>query len=131
MGDIIAPNLTRLSEDWIYFKNREDSAYDERLKIEAQICALLVGDEGTTSGIAGGYKISVTRKNSYIVDNDAYLNVSDQIPSSLNPVRYKPALDLKLFRAVEKSNPKVFKLFIQFITIKPAKPSIKIEEVTK
>ena len=51
------------------------------------------------------------------------------IPAEYNPIKTKLEIDIRKLRAVEAANHTVYSLCQQFITVKPAKPSIDVREV--
>ena len=123
-------DLHFLSKAWLHLKADEEINKEVRYGIEEEIAALLPGpDEGTESTKDGGLKISVTRKLTRTIDAEAYEAYKGRLPASINPVRYKPELDLKKLRAIESANPDVLAICQKFISVKPSKVSIKIEEV--
>lgn len=124
----VPPTLAKLSQRWLNAKEDEQTAKDRRLAVEEQITAMVTGEiEGTANAQDGEYKVKVTRKLTRTLDIDAYLAVKAQIPISVDPVIYKPDLDLKKLRAIETANPDLYKVCTAFITVKPAKASVKIE----
>ena len=123
-------SLYQLSEQWLSLKESERIAQEARYLIEEEIAELLPGpDEGTESTEDSGLKISVTRKLTRSIDMDSYEEVKDLIPKGLSPVKFKADLDLKKYRAIEEANPDLFKVCQKFVSVKPAKVSIKVEEV--
>ena len=120
--------LYSLAELWLSQKNLEEQYKQERIGTEELIAALLPGpDEGTESTQDSGLKISVTRKLTRTIDLDRYEEVKGNLPKGL--IRLKPDLDLKVYRAVELANPEAFALVQKVISVKPAKASVRIEEV--
>lgn len=122
------PTLAKLSQRWLNAKEDEQTAKDRRLTVEEQIAAMVTGElEGTANAQDGEYKVKVTRKLTRTLDMDAYLAIKSQIPIAVDPVIYKPDLDLKKLRAIEIANPDLYKVCTAFITVKPAKASVKVE----
>src|SRR5574337_1082042 len=125
-------SLQSLSEMWLLQKEAEDTARETRLAIEEHIAELVPGGlEGTANATTERYRVKVVRKLTRSLDPEAYEDVRSQIPPALDPVTFKPALDLKRLRAIEQANPELFKLCAKFVTAKPAKPSVTVEEVRK
>lgn len=123
-------DLQWLSKEWLELKASEEHVKETRYAIEEEIAALLPGpDEGIQYTEDYGLKISVTRKLTRSIDMESYEEVKDLIPSGLSPVKFKADLDLKKYRAIEAANPDVFKVCQKFISVKPAKAAIKVEEV--
>lgn len=88
-----------------------------------------VKDEGTTSIKTGFFKISATAKLIRSLDESKLAALQSQVPPELfeKVVEYKPSLNLKALRAVEQANPAAYRVFAQAITVKPGKPSVKVE----
>lgn len=126
-------SLHTLSELWLVQKRLEDEARAMRLDLEAQIVELMPGpEEGTTRTDDDDLKIIVTRKYTYSVDEDAYDEALYELPSgATDPVRWVPKLDLKAYRLIEKTNPDIFRICQKFVSVKPAKPSVQIEEAAE
>lgn len=120
--------LSQLAEQWIIAKAQEQEANERRVVIEAQLAERIPGpDEGNASASDDGLKVTVTRKYSRSIDEEVYRQVENQVP--VNLIHFKPTLDLKVYRAIELANPATFKVVQKFVTVKPGKPSIKVEEV--
>jgi len=107
-------------------KAREAAAKEERLKVEAELLAAIKPEklEGTETRATDGFKVSVTSKLSRSLDYDAYQSLG--LPENMSFVDLKPAINLKNLRMIERLDPA---LVAQCVTVKPAKPSIKVEEV--
>ena len=116
---------------WIKYRSEEDSAKALRVAVESEIAERMPGDdEGTVSKESKGLKITVTRKLSRKVESN-YKEFMDDFPKDLNPIALKPSVDLKVLRAIEKANVTLATIAHKFITVKPAKPSVKITEIKK
>ena len=123
-------SLESLSQIWLIQKEAEDSARSARIAIEKKIAMLIPGpEEGTVNAEADGYKVKVVRKLTRSLDVEAYEEVKSLIPPYLSPVISKPALDLKRLRAIETANPELYKICTKFLSIKPAKTAVSVEEV--
>ena len=108
-------------------KEQEEVAKRQRQILEAQMAAMVATkDEGTDKACAGRYRITVTSKLNRALDYDAYQAVEAQIPEGLRCVRMKPEIDLAKLRAMDLARPG---FSAQFVTTKPAKPAVKIEEL--
>jgi len=107
-------------------KAREAAAKEERLRAEAELLAAIKPEkiEGTETKATDGFKISVTTKLNRSLDYDRYQAL--ELPENLAFVDLKPSINLKNLRMIERLDPA---LVAQCITTKPAKPSIKVEEV--
>jgi hypothetical protein len=107
-------------------KAREAAAKEERLRAEAELLAAVKPSklEGTETRATDGFKVSVTTKLNRSLDFDAYRAMD--LPENMAFVEFKPSINLKNLRMIERLDPA---LVAQCVTVKPAKPSIKIEEV--
>jgi hypothetical protein len=84
--------------------------------------------EGTdTLILSGEWKLKVTRKLSYNLSNanDGLVNILQTLPSVItqNLIRWKPDLNLSLFRKLDEP---MRNLFTPVLTIKPSKPSLEL-----
>jgi hypothetical protein len=117
--------LLLLAENLLRAKNAEKKAKDWRIAVEREIEKLIPGEiEGTTNQEIDGYKISVTRKLTRSLDHSSYLTVKDSLP--IQPVDYKPSINLKNLRHLEAIDPALTAIFI---TTKPTKANVKVKEV--
>ena len=126
-------SLSELARLWLARKKSEDTSRDARILIEEQILNLIPGPaEGTVREDDNGYSVKVVRKLIRTLDYDVYMSLQNQIPTHLDPVYTKYALDPKRLRAIEAANPALYNsLCVKFITVKPAKATVSIEEVEK
>jgi hypothetical protein len=107
-------------------KSAEQAAKDARLAAEAELISAFgpTKDEGTETKATDGFKVAITTKLNRVLDIDAYQAL--ELPENMAFVDFKPAINLKNLRMIERIDPS---LAAQCITTKPAKPSIKVEEV--
>lgn len=107
-------------------KAKEAAAKEDRLMVEAELLSAIKPTkvEGTETKATDGYKVSVTTKLSRSLDYDRYQAL--ELPDNMAFVDLKPSINLKNLRMIERLDPA---LVAQCVTVKPAKPSIKIEEV--
>jgi len=103
-------------------KAAEAAAKEERLMAEAALLAAVRPSklEGTETKATDG----VTSKLSRSLDYDAYRAMD--LPENIAFVDMKPTINLKNLRMIERLDPA---LVAQCVTVKPAKPSIKVQEV--
>ncbi len=117
---------SRLCQEYLLAKKLEAEAKATRLAIEEKIVEQFapLRPEGTESKVVDGFKISVTSKLKRSLDVKAYeaMNLNE----SMRFVDFKPSINLKNLRAVEKVFPQVV---AKGITTKPGKPSLKIEAI--
>jgi len=93
------------------------------------LLGLKEGEEGTTSLKTEYFKVSATGKLTRSLDEERLEEVQSQVPQDLfaKVIEYKPSLNLKALRAVEQANPAAYRVFAQAITVKPGKPTAKVE----
>ncbi len=96
------------------------------LEIEQELDSLAAGvDEGSRKFAGDFFVVTVTRKLTRKLDIEAYLAIKDGLPPGCDPVEYVPKLVLKKLRHLDAVDPTISE---EFLTIKQAKSSIKIEE---
>jgi len=105
-------------------KEVEAEAKSNRVAIEEKI-ATMMREPGVFEGTCKNKYLSVTYKLSRKLDYQVYQTIEQDLPDGLKCVDLKPSLNLKKFRHLEATDPQ---LAAQFITAKPAKPTIKILE---
>lgn len=121
--------LERTAREILEFKTIEDDAKASRLAAEERLIAMIENKpEGTVHEEDGGIKVTATFKLTRTVDAGAVQAAWNDLPEMVRDAfSWKPELVLKHARALEAANPKDYAVLAQFITAKPAKPSIKIE----
>lgn len=108
-------------------KQKEDEYKAIRVDLEEQVAEILkTTEEGTDKAETDQYKITVTNKLTRTLDYPAYLAIETDIPEGIRCVKLKPELDMKKLRAMEMVRPG---FSAQFVTSRPAKPSVKVEVV--
>ena len=121
-------SLDELCESWSILKQTENEAKDERLQVEAAICALVdVPTEGTNTTTTALFKCKAVGKMTRKLDPKIWAEIEQDIPEALRPVQVKLSLDIKKLKAIETANPDVWAKIARAITSKDAKPSISIE----
>ena len=107
-------------------KAAEAAAKEERLVAEAKLLAAINPSklEGTETKATDGFKVSITTKLNRSLDYPAYKSL--ELPDNLAFVDMKPSLNIKNLRMIERIDPA---LVAKCVTVKPAKPTIKIEPV--
>jgi hypothetical protein len=84
--------------------------------------------EGSQTHDAGTYKITVTSSMTRKLDEKKWKDIEDSIPEDLRPVNYKPSIDLKGIRYLQENYPDTYAIIAKALTVKPAKPSVKVED---
>lgn len=111
-------------------KRAEDIARAERVAIEEAICNHMnLPEEGTVHEEAGHWKVTVTSKLTRTLDEARLREVAHQIPDDVGAkvIRWKPDLVLKELRACQEYRPEVYAVLASALTVKPAKPSVKVQ----
>ncbi len=118
--------LSELVAAWRAAKAAEAAAQAERLRIEEAIVNMVPRkDEGTVTVENVSVNFKVTRS----VDTEALRQAWSALPASAQSLfRWKAEIDTKAMRAAQEFAPDAYKAAAQFITAKPAKPSITIKE---
>ncbi len=121
----------RTAREVMEFKRIEDDARASRVAAEARLVSMVEArDEGTIHEEDGGVKVTVTFKVTRTVDADRVVADWNSLPPVIHDAFvWKPDLVLKQMRALEAANPDAYAILAQYLTAKPAKPSVKIEEV--
>jgi len=128
----INPELTleSLVKSLQLMRSQEEHYRSMRTECEMRIADMLPGaDEGTTTAEVDGLKVRVVRKFNRTLDEKAYRENMYLIPSAINPIVMKPTIDMKVLRAIETANPEAFKVCQKFISVKPAKASVSVEDM--
>lgn len=129
--DLAVNEVDLLAQQWREAKDAEDYAKSRRLQIEAQITELVgVAEEGTTNAHGEYFCVKTVGKLNRSLDEDSlqrdWLKLPDEVKKC---IRWKPALDTRALRSLESMRDDLVPVMAQYMTAKPAKPSIKIEEV--
>lgn len=113
---------------WRWAKEQEDAARALRLSIEEKIAAAIpsASDEGTQHALLRSYKITVTRKLTRSIEGAALQAAWESIGAlARRAVRWEAGLDLKAYKQLDDESRKQLD---RYITSKPAKPSVRVEE---
>jgi hypothetical protein len=106
----------------------ETAAKNERLRIEAEMVKLFaapVSGEGSHNDEEFVIKWEMTRS----VDTDALQNGYDGLNANAQKAfRWKADVDLKQLRALQELDEVAYTQAAQYITNKPAKPSLKLKD---
>lgn len=122
------PNLTDLANDWLTAKANEEACRKARVAIEERMLPFLEAKtEGTiTTELLSGHKVTVTNKLTRTLDFAGFNKIRDQIPENLRPVKIKELLDDQGVKYLQKNEPDIYALIAPHLTVKPAKPGIKV-----
>ena len=129
---ITNPTLAELAESIIHLKNIEASAREERIRIE-QLIIEKVGtkEEGTTTAEDGNFKVKTVGKLTRSVDTEAIQTDWENLPAEVQKCfKWKADIDTKNLRSLESMRADLVPLVTAYMTTKPAKPSVTIEELS-
>lgn len=128
---ITNPTLAELAESIIHLKNIEASAREERIRME-QLIIEKVGakEEGTTTAEDGNFKVKTVGKLTRSIDTNAVQADWDNLdPAIQKCIKWKADLDTKNLRSLEAMRDDLVPVIAKYMTTKPAKPSVTVEQV--
>lgn len=126
-------SLDALCAQLVQAKAAADAARRTVLDLEESIVALVgAKDEGSFSVECDSFKVTTTQPITRTVDKMLARDVFQKLPTDLaNGIfDWKPSLNLKLFRELEKYQPEYHKVVAQAVTSKPGKVAVKVVEVS-
>lgn len=114
---------------WQEAKEAEAAAKDRRLQVESQITELVgFAEEGTTNAEGNLFKVKTVGKLTRSLDDAAIQSDWDELPDEIKKcVKWKSALDTTKLRALEAMRDDLMPVMAQYMTTKPAKPSVSVE----
>ncbi len=123
--------LAELAAAWQAAKADEKAANARRLEIEEQIVeSFPLGIEGTETIEQDGFKVKVTHKLTRSVDTKALQAHWNSLSAfAQDCFTWKADISLPLLRKLQENHPEVYPSIAVFITSKPAKPAVTVEEV--
>lgn len=118
-----------LARFWQEAKEAEAHAKERRLNIETQITELVgFAEEGTTNAEGNLFKVKTVGKLTRSLDDSAIQSDWDTLPDEIKKcVKWKPSLDTKNLRSLEAMRDDLMPVMAQYMTTKPAKPSVSVE----
>lgn len=124
--------LAELAESIIHLKNIEASAREERIRIEQMIIDKVgAKEEGTTTAEDGNFKVKTVGKLTRSIDTNAVQADWDNLdPAIQKCIKWKADLDTKNLRSLEAMRDDLVPVIAKYMTTKPAKPSVTIEELS-
>lgn len=125
------PTLAEIAESIIHLKNIEASAREERIRME-QLIIEKVGakEEGTTTAEDGNFKVKTVGKLTRSIDTNAVQADWDNLdPAIQKCIKWKADLDTKNLRSLESMRDDLVPVIAKYMTTKPAKPSVTVEQV--
>lgn len=110
-------------------KELEASAKEKRIECEERLIASVgCQEEGSTTHEGNYFKVTTTGKLSRKLDDKAWRAIAREFNGNY-PVRTKLEIDTKKMRKLACDEPAMYQLFLTCVTTKPAKSSVRIEEV--
>lgn len=118
-----------LARHWQEAKEAEAHAKDRRLQVEKQIAELVgVTEEGTTNAEGNLFKVKTVGKLTRSLDDAAIQSDWDKLPDEIKKcVKWKSSLDTKNLRSLEAMRDDLIPVMAQYMTTKPAKPTVSVE----
>jgi hypothetical protein len=120
--------ITELTAALKAAKVAEEKAKADRLDIEAKMVALFA-KPATGEGTHNDEDFSITWKLNRTVDTDKLSAAYESLPANAQRAfRWKAEVELKNLRALSELDPVSYSAAAEFITSKPAKPSIELKD---
>ena len=120
--------ITELTAALKAAKAAEDKAKAERLEIEGKIVALYA-KPATGEGTHNDEEFSITWKLNRTVDTEKLSAGYESLPvNAQRAFRWKAEVELKNLRALAELDPVSYSAAAEYITSKPAKPSIDLND---
>lgn len=116
-------------EAYIAAKRDEDAAKKRRVEAEERILKLQSAkEEGAITVEAGGYKLTLTGKLSYSIDDlEALRNITAKWDANLVPIKTTYAADETGLKYLRRERPELWQQIARVVTIKPAKTSVAVK----
>ena len=126
---VVESEIDVLGRLWQEAKEAEAHAKERRLQVESQITDLIgVADEGTTNAEGNLFKVKTVGKLTRSLDDKAIQSDWDTLPDEIKKcVKWKSSLDTKNLRSLEAMRDDLIPVMAQYMTTKPAKPSVSVE----
>lgn len=115
--------------EWMQAKHQEDAAKARRLALEERILAMHPAPEegSATSTLGNGFKLTLTGKLGYKVDNmEGLLHAVSHWPAAMQPIKTEVRLDETGAKYLRKNEREAWDQIAKFITVTPAKTAIKV-----
>jgi hypothetical protein len=109
-------------------KSAETAAKNDRLRIEGLITDQFAKPE-SNEGTHNDEEFKINWKLTRTVDTQAVQNAWEHLGlNSQKAFRWKAEVDLAQLRALQSLDPEAYKQVAEYITTKPAKPSIELKD---
>lgn len=107
-------------------KAAEEQARNARLAAEKHLIELIgVKDEGTVSKKTAYYKVVTTGKLTRTLV--AASDMPDAVYHAITRVKHE--LDVKALKALATADPRAYQEALRYVSTKPAKPAVKVEQI--
>jgi len=129
-----APDLDALAATLLAAKAEAEEARRKVLEAEQAIVAAVgAKDEGSFSVECDGYKVTTTQPVTRSVNREQARIVASELPADIAAAIFdwKPSLNVKLFKELERHQPQHFRLVARAVTSKPGKVSVKVADLPK
>lgn len=122
--------LAQVLPTWMQAKEDERKAIEHRRSLDQLIQTLLPKkDEGSVSATEGDYKVSVTYKMTRTIDTPALQADWYKVPERVHGAfKWKADISTSALRTLSAEDAA---LVSEYITTKPASPSVSVELITK
>lgn len=120
------------AQRWHDAKRREDQANADRLAAEADIVRLYgAKDKGATTIKTDAFKVTTTGNQTTKFDEEAYKAAKSALtkPQRDALIRTKYEIDAAAFNALRESDPAAYLIVCRFVSVTPAKTSVKVEKL--
>lgn len=120
-----------LAIEWLKAKGAERAANLKRLEVEKEIIDQLGCPEESskTTQVDEALKVIIKGSMSYKADIGMLLPLLEQLPAHMRPIKVETKLDETGAKYLRNNEPNIWRLIAPAITVKPAKPSITVEQV--
>lgn len=129
-----AKQIDSLANALAVAKQHADNARAQVLEIEQKIIDAIgtAGEEGTLTAEGDNYQLKTVTGYTYNVSPKEVAALKGHIDIALYEklFSWKPALNLKLFRALKDTNPEAFDAVVPAVTVKPKKIAVQLKELT-
>lgn len=124
-----ADPLAEAVEQLVAARRDEEIANKRRVAAEERILALHPArEEGSDTFEAAGFKVTVAGKLIYGCDDmDALIHACSQWPAHMQPIKTVVQIDTTGCKFLRANEPEVWRSIAPFVTVKPAKTSIRVQ----
>ena len=130
-AQVIESEVDVLARQWQEAKQAEEHAKERRYQIEGQLAELVgVKEEGTLNAEGKYFKVKTVGKLTRSLNDKALQSDWDSLPAEIKKcVKWKSSLDTRSLRALEEMRSDLMPVMANYLTTKPAKPSVSVEAI--